>query len=212
MSLRFAALAKLSRHGEVDEFPAALSRLNRGVSWRRSRMISAMTTRTTDRMNGIRQPKLVKSSADMLTRVTPMTTRASSRPSVAVVWIQLVFWPRFVVRAVLRDVDRRAAVLAAEGQALGETEDDEDDRREDPDLGVVGRMPTRAVDRPMIMIVSRNVNLRPVRSPNRPKNAAPNGRTAKPAPKVASDARSAAVSLPGGKNCEEKNAARTPYR
>ena len=25
----------------------------------------------------------------------PMTTSASSRPIVAVVWIQLVFWPRF---------------------------------------------------------------------------------------------------------------------
>ena len=38
------------------------------------------------------------------------------------VWIQLVFWPRFVVGAVLGDVDRGAAVLAAEGEALGEAE------------------------------------------------------------------------------------------
>ena len=79
-------------------------------------------------------------------------------------------------------------------------------------VSYVGRTPTSAVDRPMIVIVSRNVNFRPVRSPIRPKNAAPKGRTAKPAPKVASDARSAAVSLPLGKNCVEKNAARTPYR
>ena len=65
---------------------------------------------------------------------------------------------------------------------------------------------------PMIVIVRRNVNLRPVMSPIRPKNAAPKGRTAKPAPNVASDASSAAVGLPGGKNWAQKNAARTPYR
>jgi hypothetical protein len=62
----------------------------------------------------------------------------------------------------------------------------------------------------MIVMVRRKVNLRPVRSPSRPKNAAPNGRTAKPAPNVAREARRAAVSLPFGKNCVEKNAARTP--
>ncbi len=76
----------------------------------------------------------------------------------------------------------------------------------------VGRIPTRAVEMPMIVIVNRNVNFRPVRSPIRPKNAAPNGRTANPAPNVASDARRAAVSLPFGKNCVEKKTARTPYR
>jgi len=64
----------------------------------------------------------------------------------------------------------------------------------------------------MSVIVTRNVNFRPMMSPIRPKNAAPNGRTAKPAPKVASDERSAATSLPGGKNCVAKNAASTPYR
>ncbi len=74
----------------------------------------------------------------------------------------------------------------------------------------VGSSPTRAVDTPMTVIVTRKVNFRPIRSPIRPKNAAPNGRTAKPAPNVASEARSAVVSLPGGKNCVEKNAASTP--
>ncbi len=40
------------------------------------------------------------------------------------------------VRAVLSDIDRGAAVLAAEGKALGESKGDKDDRREDADLGV----------------------------------------------------------------------------
>ena len=79
-----------------------------------------------------------------------------------------------------------------------------------PIWAYVGRTPTRAVDTPMTVMVNRNVNLRPTMSPMRPKTAAPNGRTAKPAPNVASEASSAAVSLPGGKNCVEKNAASTP--
>src|SRR4029079_4821204 len=41
-----------------------------------------------------------------------------------------------LVRAVLRDVDRRAAVLAPQGETLGETKENEDDRGEDPDLGI----------------------------------------------------------------------------
>ena len=68
-------------------------------------------------------------------REMKMTTRASSSPSVAVVWIQLVFLPRSASRAVLGDVDRRAAVLATEGEALGEAQRDEEDRGEDADLG-----------------------------------------------------------------------------
>ena len=74
----------------------------------------------------------------------------------------------------------------------------------------VGRKPTRAVETPMTVIVTRNVNLRPTMSPIRPKNAAPNGRTANPAPNVASDRSSAATGFPVGKNCVAKNAASTP--
>ena len=39
------------------------------------------------------------------------------------------------------------------------------------------------VDRPMIRMVTRNVYLRPIMSPRRPKKMAPNGRTMKPAAK-----------------------------
>ena len=38
----------------------------------------------------------------------------------AVVWIQLVYLPRWWSGRVLGDVDRGAAVLAAEGETLGE--------------------------------------------------------------------------------------------
>ena len=73
---------------------------------------------------------------------------------------------------------------------------------------IIGRKFTFLVT--ITVIVTRNVNLRPMMSPIRPKTAAPNGRTAKPAPNAASEARSAAVSFPFGKNCVEKNAASTP--
>jgi hypothetical protein len=39
---------------------------------------------------------------------------------------------------------------------------------------------------PMSVIVTRNVYLRPIMSPRRPKMRAPNGRTAKPAAKASS--------------------------
>src|SRR6185436_15022071 len=81
-----------------------------------------------------------------------------------------------------------------------------------PIWAYVGSTPTRAVETPITVIVTRNVNLRPTMSPIRPKTAAPKGRTAKPAPKVASDASRAASLLPFGKNWVLKNAARTPYR
>ena len=64
----------------------------------------------------------------------------------------------------------------------------------------------------MTMMVTRKVYLRPTRSPMRPKMIAPNGRTKKPAAYVANAERSAAVSLPAGKNKEAKNGASTAYR
>jgi hypothetical protein len=59
-------------------------------------------------------------------------------------------------------------------------------------------------------MVMRKVRLRPTRSPRRPKMTAPSGRTAKPAPKVARLASSAAVALPGGKKSTPKKVARLP--
>ena len=48
----------------------------------------------TDTMNGMRQPQSEKSLGGMYSRHRAMTMRASKRPSVAVVWIQLVEKPR----------------------------------------------------------------------------------------------------------------------
>ena len=57
----------------------------------------------------------------------------------------------------------------------------------------VGKSPTKTVESPITTMVTRNVYLRPTRSPMRPKMIAPKGRTKKPAAYVANAARSAAV-------------------
>ena len=56
------------------------------------------------------------------------------------------------------------------------------------------------VAKPMIVMVTRKVYLRPIRSPRRPKNKAPKGRTAKPAANPNRTKMNFAVSLvPGTK-------------
>ncbi len=76
----------------------------------------------------------------------------------------------------------------------------------------VGSRPTTNVEMPITRIVTRNVYLRPNRSPMRPNSSAPTGRTRKPAAYVANAASSEAVSLPVGKNSSAKNGARIAYR
>ena len=41
-------------------------------------------------MNGMRQPQLPKSAGFIVPRAMPMTASARKKPTVAVVWIQLV--------------------------------------------------------------------------------------------------------------------------
>ena len=64
----------------------------------------------------------------------------------------------------------------------------------------------------MITIVTRNVYLRPIRSPRRPNTSAPNGRTAKPAANASSAKMKPLVGLSAEKNCLAMIAASEPYR
>jgi len=52
--------------------------------------------------------------------------------------------PTLLIGAVLGDVDRRTPVFTAEGQALRQAQDHEDDRREDADLGVGWKDPDKS--------------------------------------------------------------------
>jgi hypothetical protein len=62
----------------------------------------------------------------------------------------------------------------------------------------------------MITRVTRKVYFLPIMSPSLPKKRAPNGRTTKPAAKVARVLNNAAVGFPEGKNLVEIIEARLP--
>ena len=66
------------------------------------------------------------------------------------------------------------------------------------------------VPRPISVMVMRKVYLRPIRSPSRPKNSAPNGRTTNPAAKASSVKMNAADGLTPAKNCAARIGASVP--
>jgi hypothetical protein len=79
-------------------------------------------------------------------------------------------------------------------------------------LAYGGNNPTINVDKPIINIVTKNVDLRPTKSPNRPKKIAPNGRTANPAAKAINAKINATLSFTPEKNCLEIIVANEPYK
>ncbi len=103
------------------------------------------------------------------------------------------------------DIDDRAAIFAADREALYEPEPDEDARSPEADLVVCWEQPDRKGRRTMMIIVTRNVYLRPTKSPSRPKTSAPSGRTMNPAEK----ARSAKIKPIEGSAFEKNCAAMT---
>jgi hypothetical protein len=90
---------KLSVSGAREPLPSSFMRWKIGVSLSLSRMWTEKISRITETMNGMRQPQSAKSFGSMYSLHSAMTIKASSRPSVAVVWIQLVAKPRSVGRA-----------------------------------------------------------------------------------------------------------------
>ena len=66
------------------------------------------------------------------------------------------------------------------------------------------------VPSPINVMVMRKVYLRPMRSPSRPKNSAPNGRTANPAAKASKVKMKAAEGLTPAKNCTARMGASVP--
>jgi len=63
----------------------------------------------------------------------------------------------------------------------------------------LGTRPTPAVASPIRVMVTRNVYLRPSRSPKKPNSTAPRGRKPKPTAKPAQASRVWTISLPAGK-------------
>lgn len=75
-----------------------------------------------------------------------------------------------------------------------------------------GSTPTRKVELPMMMMVTRKVYFRPTMSPMRPNTSAPNGRTRKPAANARSAKMVRVVSSNWLKNLAPMTAASEPYR
>ena len=69
----------------------------------------------------------------------------------------------------------------------------------------VGRSPIKTVERPIAVMVTRNVYFRPMMSPRAPKMTAPNGRTRKPAAYAAKPESCTAVGFVPGKKSGERN-------
>jgi hypothetical protein len=74
----------------------------------------------------------------------------------------------------------------------------------------VGSNPITNVDRPMIVSVTMNAYLRPIRSPTRPKTMAPKGRTTNPVAKSAQVWISAHAGFPFGNMSCDMTTARLP--
>jgi hypothetical protein len=77
-------------------------------------------------------------------------------------------------------------------------------------VAYVGKRPIRNVDSPMIVSVTMNAYLRPIRSPTRPNTSAPNGRTMKPVANNAHVLMSAHVGSPCGNITSDMITARLP--
>ena len=77
-----------------------------------------------------------------------------------------------------------------------------------PIVSYSGTNPMAKVEPPISSSVIMKVYFRPIRSPNLPKNNAPNGRITRPAEKVAKVARNAAVGFSFGKKRVETIVAR----
>ncbi len=81
----------------------------------------------------------------------------------------------------LGDIDCRTAIFAADREALQHAHRQQQIGGVQSIESESGNKPMAKVATPMIVMVTRNVRLRPVRSPNQPNTIAPNGRTANPA-------------------------------
>src|SRR5579862_3689000 len=177
-------------------------------------MYTEKMSRMIETQNGTRQPQSLNSSAvsQPLKRQSPITARDRKKPSVAVVWIQLVSYPRLPCGAC--SATYVAAPPYSPPSASPCTSLNVTSRMgaAQPIASYLGRKPTRHVDPPMKRIVMRKVYLRPTRSPMRPKTIAPKGRTRKPAAYAANAESRAAVWLPGGKNSAAKKGASVAYR
>src|SRR5438067_1288451 len=91
---RLLHVPNASVSGAFDSLPSDFILRNAGDSFSDSRIQTDTASSTIDTPNGMRQPQSANTVSPSVLRVIRMTTSDSRRPTVAVVWIQLVYAPR----------------------------------------------------------------------------------------------------------------------
>ena len=159
--------------------PSSCSRI-RGFPRACMRIHSETSSNSSESRNGTRHPHALNASSPMAVRVPMTTSSAANKPRVAVVWIQLVYRPRFPGRSVLRDVGGGATILTAEREPLQQAQDDECHRRRHSGGGVARQQADQEGRAAHDAHGDEKRMLRPTRSPRRPNTSAPNGRHGEP--------------------------------
>ncbi len=92
--LRLLHVPNASVSGAFDSLPSDFIFRNAGDSFSERRIHTETASRMIDTPNGMRQPQSANFSSPIDVRVSRITISDRNRPSVAVVWIQLVYAPR----------------------------------------------------------------------------------------------------------------------
>ena len=110
-----------------------------GLSASFRRIHSEIASSTDDIRKGMRQPQAWNCASPSTIRVVSTRPSASSSPTAAVDWIQPVSSPRRRGIGMLRDIDGRAAILAAHRKALDDADQHQQDGRRDADAADAGQ-------------------------------------------------------------------------
>ena len=167
--------------GAVAVFPWSSTLANIGVSRIFSRITRPTATRIRLARKGTRQPHESNVSSDIVADSSVIPPVPSTNPTGTPIWAKLPSRPRLLLVTPFHREQHRAAPLAADRDALQHAQSHEQQRRGDAD----GCGPGQDADdgrgeMPITSSVMISVVLRPIRSPQCPKIAAPIGRAANP--------------------------------
>ncbi len=191
--------------------PSSLSLANCGLSLSFRRIHTEMPSNRIETRNGMRQPQLANASSPSSGARGEDDEQCGEQPERGRRLDPAGRLTALVVGGVFGDVNRRAAIFAAQCGALCDPQDDEQDRgREYRPVRRSAAGRSRRWRLPIRLTVARKVALRPTRSPIAPKMIAPSGRKAKPTANSASAATSAPVGSSPARNTLAMTGVRLP--
>lgn len=163
------------------------------------RMTTPKIVTTSPNRNGIRQAQAASASGPTAERTNHGRHAGKKNPQHGARGGQAAQETPPAVRGYFRRICQGAGVLASNGKALTKAYHNEQDRREDTDTLVAGRIPMAQLEAPRMVIERTSIILRPNLSPIRPRTRAPTGRARYP---MANTANAAMVEATG--SCEGK--------